>query len=196
MLQQFGRALLLGFLFATSIDDPLSAQDAAAELRYGAWGLDLTATDKSISPGDDFFNFSNGTWLQQTVIPSDKSRITLRTLMTDRTREHLHALLETAARNARPTPNETSGMLGAFYKAFMNEELVEALGAKPVMSMLTDIQAATLRQALGTNMANSTRDFTSCCSSSFRVMRTPKSWINTLCTSIKVGSGFPIETTT
>src|ERR1700690_2218760 len=51
-----------------------SAQDTGgAHPQIGAWGVDLTAMDTSVKPGDDFFNYVNGTWLKTAVIPPDRA---------------------------------------------------------------------------------------------------------------------------
>jgi predicted metalloendopeptidase len=38
-------------------------------------GIDLAAMDKSVKPGDDFFNYANGSWFKNTEIPADRSSI-------------------------------------------------------------------------------------------------------------------------
>jgi predicted metalloendopeptidase len=40
---------------------------------FGTWGVDLSAMDRSIKPGDDFFLYSNGNWLKAAVIPPDRA---------------------------------------------------------------------------------------------------------------------------
>jgi putative endopeptidase len=52
---------------------PLAAlgQDAA---KFGTWGVDLTALDPAVRPGDDFFLHVNGNWLKTAVIPPDRSQ--------------------------------------------------------------------------------------------------------------------------
>ena len=42
--------------------------------QIGAWGVDLAGRDLSVKPGDDFFNYANGTWLANTQIPADRTR--------------------------------------------------------------------------------------------------------------------------
>ena len=79
--------------------------------------------------------------------------------MTDRTEARLRALLETAAQNSGHNPSDITGKLGAFYKAFMDEESVEALGAKPVTPIMAAIQAMSTREALGAMMGRANFDF-------------------------------------
>jgi putative endopeptidase len=135
------------------------AQDPASSLHYGAWGLDLTAEDPLTRPGADYFKYVNGTWVQQTTIPADNSRVTLRSLMTDRTQAQLRTILETAAQSASHEPNDINGKVGAFYKAFMDENAIELAGAKPLAAMVMDIQGVTAREALGGMMGRAAHDF-------------------------------------
>ena len=47
-----------------------AAEVSAAKPQYGVWGYDDAGADKSTKPGDDFFRFANGTWLDHTQIPA------------------------------------------------------------------------------------------------------------------------------
>ena len=38
-------------------------------------GINLAAMDKSVSPGDDFFSYANGTWFKNTEIPAERASI-------------------------------------------------------------------------------------------------------------------------
>jgi putative endopeptidase len=135
------------------------AQNSVPNLRYGNWGLDLNAMDRSTRPGDDFFKFANGAWLEQAVIPADKSRVTLRALMTDKTEVDLRTLLETEAQRADHEPSSVNGKVGAFYKAFMNEDVIESRGADPVAPILVAIRMRITREALGALMGRAKYDF-------------------------------------
>ena len=48
-----------------------SAQQAKPQ--YGAWGYDIAGADRAIKPGDDFFRYANGGWMDATPIPPDRS---------------------------------------------------------------------------------------------------------------------------
>jgi putative endopeptidase len=36
-------------------------------------GLDLAGMDRTVQPGDGFWEYANGTWLKRTEIPADRS---------------------------------------------------------------------------------------------------------------------------
>jgi predicted metalloendopeptidase len=65
-----------------------------------------------------------------------KVMASLRYLMTDRTEERLHELMNKAAAAAPAEPGDLQGKVGAFYKAFMDEARVEKLGAEPIAAEL------------------------------------------------------------
>jgi putative endopeptidase len=72
MLQPMGSkagviAMLTGVLAL-----PLAIQSDPARPMYGAWGYDTAGADHSTRPGDDFFRYANGGWLDRTAIPADK----------------------------------------------------------------------------------------------------------------------------
>jgi putative endopeptidase len=97
--------------------------------QYGQWGFDSAGMDMKTAPGDDFFRYANGAWLDKAQIPADKPAVSFRLEMTDRAEARLHEIME-AAQKKKPTNLE--GKAGAFYHSFMDEARVEALGATPV----------------------------------------------------------------
>src|SRR4051794_29736531 len=68
-----------------------AAPAATAKPQLGAWGVDLAGMDKSANPGDSWYEYVNGTWDKNAVIPPDKSSWggfgILRDLSDTRTRE-------------------------------------------------------------------------------------------------------------
>jgi putative endopeptidase len=153
--------LKLATALATVLAMTAGAARAAepAALKYGAWGFDLTAQDPKTKPGDDFFRHANGAWLDRTPIPGDKPGISLRIYESDLAEARLHAIMEDSAAKAGHEPTTVEGKVGAFYKAFMDEGRVEALGARPIASQLAAIRAATTREQLGALMGRQVKDF-------------------------------------
>jgi putative endopeptidase len=87
-------ALLLAFTVLAA--GPLAAQGSKAPV-FPPHGFDGTAVDRSTRPGDDFFQYANGGYLERAQIPADRPSVTRRLEMTDRTDQQLKALLEEAA---------------------------------------------------------------------------------------------------
>jgi putative endopeptidase len=155
------RALMAGVVavgLASGTD--VSAKPAAkARPMYGTWGFDLTAMDRAVKPGDDFNRYASGAWLARTSIPADKPIASLRYLMTDLTESRLHDLLAAAAATAPEAPTTLDGKAGAFYKAFMDEARIDALGALPIAPELAAIRDAKDRAELAGLMGQTNSDF-------------------------------------
>ena len=96
----FSFVLLVAALFPVAVanGEPEKADAAnAPKPQYGSWGFDAAGADLGTKPGDDFFRYANGTWLDRVQIPADKSAYSLRLAMTDLTEQRLHDLIEEAA---------------------------------------------------------------------------------------------------
>ena len=52
----------------------LTAYAVAAKPAFGTWGIDLATFDRTVEPGDDYFRYVNGAWLDKTAIPPDRTR--------------------------------------------------------------------------------------------------------------------------
>jgi putative endopeptidase len=126
---------------------------------FGAWGLDISAMDKQVLPGNDFNRYASGAWLARTQIPADKPMASLRYLMSDRTEARLHELMDKAAAAASAEPKDLEGKVGGFYKAFMDEARVEKLGAEPIAAELTAIRGASGREDIAELMGRNSSDF-------------------------------------
>jgi putative endopeptidase len=127
--------------------------------QYGTWGFDTDGADLKTKPGDDFFRYANGTWLDRVQIPADKPAYSLRLAMTDLTDERLHELIEEAAKRVEQKPTTIEGKIGAFYRAFMDEARIEKAGASALKDKLTEIQSTKTRDALAALMGKQNVDF-------------------------------------
>src|SRR5215469_10457155 len=61
---------------AADVADPPPAPAASAPAPHAAigdFGVDLSAGDHRVRPGDDFFAYANGSWYDRFVIPADHS---------------------------------------------------------------------------------------------------------------------------
>ena len=139
-------ALLLS---AASIGEPL----------YPPVGLDMSATDPATRPGDDFFQYSNGAWLERMAIPADKSFVTEAQRIRDLTEAQLHGIIEAAAAQAGHQPVTVAGKVGAFYKAFMDDTRREKLGVRALRPELNAIRTSRTRAQLARLMGASLTGF-------------------------------------
>src|SRR5690606_34397920 len=85
-------ACTLQQLYAT--DDAAGGGDVTAPVRYGTWGIDTAGMDTSVSPGEDFFAYANGTWAKNTPIPADQSSYGSFRVLRDLSESRVRALVE------------------------------------------------------------------------------------------------------
>jgi putative endopeptidase len=137
-----------------------SAADEAKP-QYGAWGFDLAGVDKATPPGDDFFRYANGAWVERTAIPADKPAYSLRLAMSDTVEQRLHAMLQSAAATASAKPDSIEGKVGAFYAAFMDEAHIESLGLAAISAQLDAVRKAATRDDLAALMGRANADLES-----------------------------------
>ena len=133
------------------------AQQVAKPL-LGDAGLDTAAQDPAIRPGDDFYRYVNGAWLERASIPADKFAYTRRLQMTDRVEARLHDIMESSAARVPHEPHDLEGKVGAFYKAFMNEDRAQQLGSRPIAAELAAVRASKSRSALAALMGRNSFD--------------------------------------
>ncbi len=108
---------------------------------FGAWGVDLTGMDTSVKPGDDFFNYANGTWYKNAVIPPDRTSTgsfqDLQILSEKRMGEIVAGL------EARPYAqlSDEEKKLRDLYDAFTDTAQIEKRGLAPAKKDLRTIAA-------------------------------------------------------
>jgi putative endopeptidase len=127
--------------------------------QYGKWGFDSSGADMKTKPGDDFFRYANGGWIDRVQIPADKAAYSLRLAMTDTTEKRLRALIEEATKKTGHNPATIEGKVGSFYKSFMDEGKIEKVGASPLKETIAEIQLAKTRENLVAVMGRQNSDF-------------------------------------
>jgi putative endopeptidase len=120
-------------------------QDLASP-RFGTWGFDKSGMDPSVKPGDDFFKFANGAWAARTEIPSDRTRFGNFDQLAILSEARSYAILQEAAAGKVQDPD--AAKIGAAWKAFMDEALVEKLDAAPIQPELAALRQVNSRDGL------------------------------------------------
>ena len=105
----------------------------APKPQYGTFGFDAAGMDTSIAPGDDFYNYANGTWAKNTPIPADKSNYGSFNVLDDLSRERTRGIIEDQAK-------DSDSRIGAAYASFMDEAAIEAKGLAPFEPWLSEIR--------------------------------------------------------
>jgi putative endopeptidase len=103
----------------------------SAKPSFGTWGVDLSAMDRSVKPGDDFFLYSNGNWLKTAVIPPDRASTgsfqDLQILSENRMKEIVAGLEQRSYAELNPEQRKIRDL----YDAFMDKKQIDARGIAP-----------------------------------------------------------------
>ncbi|MBA3677067.1 MAG: M13 family metallopeptidase [Sphingosinicella sp.] len=104
-----------------------------AKPQIGTFGFDEAGMDRSVDPGDNFYQYANGTWAKNTAIPADKSNYGMFSVLDDLSRQRTQEILEEAK-------NDPGSKIGTAYASFLDEASVEAKGLAPIKPWLDRIK--------------------------------------------------------
>jgi len=128
-----------------SLDGLLAADtsggDSASTVarRFGTWGIDIAGMDRSVNPGDSFFEYANGAALRDMVIPADKTSIGVSVALIDLSEARSKAIITGLVARSDLAGDEAK--IADAYKAMMDETAVEKRGLAPLAPTLRAIAA-------------------------------------------------------
>lgn len=115
-----------------------SCQEKQPENTNDFKALDLANMDTTVSPGENFFMYANGTWLKNNDIPESETRWGSFDLLRENNLNNVHNLLdEAAAANGKQGTAEQK--VGDFYKSGMDSAKIEEAGLTPLNDKLARI---------------------------------------------------------
>jgi putative endopeptidase len=118
----------------------LNDAGAKGKAEIGAWGFDLTAMDKNVKPGDDFFRYAGGTWMKNAQIPADRSRWGSFNILAAKSEADVKELVDDVS--AKPQkPGSVEQKVADFYASYMDTKAIDAAGLKPFEADLARIAA-------------------------------------------------------
>jgi putative endopeptidase len=116
------------------------ATPAREATRIGTFGLDLAAKDTSVKPGEDFYRYAIGQWLDSNQIPPDRTTWGTFAELSTQSENQLRAIIEGLPAQAKPGSNEQK--VGDFYRAYMDVGAIERAGLMPARFVLDGIASA------------------------------------------------------
>lgn len=144
------------FLIAALILLPLPAVRAQTNHSPKSPGIDVAGMDRSVKPGDDFFAYANGTWLEKTEIPADRSSYGAGSILAEQTDRRVAELIQGAAKGSNPGGSDRR-MIGDYYSTFMDSAAIERAGLKPLQPTLDSISAISNRKELARFLGSTIR---------------------------------------
>jgi predicted metalloendopeptidase len=115
--------------------------DLGHEAAIGAFGLDLSAGNSAVKPGDDFFAYASGNWYDHFEIPPDRTSFGAFNQLDELSKQRVRELIEQAAAS-RPASGTAAQKIGDYYAAYMDEAAIETNGLAPAEGDLKRIAAA------------------------------------------------------
>ncbi|MDR8522721.1 M13 family metallopeptidase [Shewanella fidelis] len=112
---------------------------ASNKAELGSFGIDLSARNEAIKPGDDFFMYASGTWYDNYEMPADKTRFGAFTALAERSEKQVKEIIDDIA--SRSDLNEEEQLIADFYQAYMDTDTINKLGITPIQGTLDQISA-------------------------------------------------------
>jgi putative endopeptidase len=133
---------------------PEGSNDAAPQVLTS--GVIKENMNQAIKPGDDFFNYVNGTWLDKTEIPADKSSYGGFTVLRDEAQDNVMAIITSTSEGsfAKGTDEQKVGDL---YRSYMDMETRNKLGIEPIRPELAKIASIETYDDLAVYLAHSNK---------------------------------------
>ncbi len=128
-----GASALAGIVHAQTTPAPAAA---TGKPELGTYGFDEAGMDRTVAPGDDFYQYADGTWAKTTPIPADKSSFGAFDVLADRSRDRTRGILDAAAK-------DKNSKIGTAYATYLDTAAIEKKGLAPITPWMTEIKRAT-----------------------------------------------------
>lgn len=104
-------------------------------------GINVSYMNKSVKPADDFFDFVNGTWLKETVIPSDQTSWGGFNELRLKTDKNSLLILNEASKSNQYKSNTDQGKAINLYNTILDTVGRNKMGIRPLEPYLKKIEA-------------------------------------------------------
>jgi putative endopeptidase len=113
-------------------------QETGSNKPYPAF--EVQNMDTTVKPGDDFFQYVNGTWIKNHPIPADKDSYSAFQELADRNRENIKEIIEKAAQEKDAQPGSVHAQIGTFYNTGMDTVKIDQQGITPLKDLFKKIE--------------------------------------------------------
>ncbi|SIK03605.1 Probable zinc metalloprotease [Mycobacteroides abscessus subsp. abscessus] len=100
-------------------------------------GINTEFMDTSVAPGDDFFRYNNGIWLDTHEIPADRPKDGGMYTLRDEAEKNVREIIEKIA------TDKPGSRIGALFNSFMDTEKINKDGVEPLLAEVRPIIEAT-----------------------------------------------------
>ncbi|MEA3003351.1 MAG: putative endopeptidase [Sphingomonadales bacterium] len=128
-----------------------AAAAASGRPQIGSFGFDEAGMDRSVAPGDNFYQYANGTWAKNTPIPPDKATYGMFTVLDDLSRTRTRAILD-------EVKNDPKSKIGNAYASYLDTAAIEAKGMAPIQLWLNRIRGLQSKAGYAALVAEASRN--------------------------------------
>jgi putative endopeptidase len=136
-------------LLAAGVENPTNAPPPQVH------GVNPANLDRTVQPGDDFFQYANGEWIKRAEIPADRGSMDMATALIELSDKRTADLIAEVAKSGAAA-GDKSRKIADLFNSYMDETGIEAKGLTPLRPHLEAIAAIhnkrDLARALGESM--------------------------------------------
>lgn len=103
--------------------------------------INIANMDTTVRPGDDFYQYANGTWMKNNPIPGDYSRWGAFETLMEENYKQLQSIMDEAAAAKDAKPGSVKQQIGDFFACGMDTAKIEKDGIKAIQAELDKIAA-------------------------------------------------------
>ncbi|REG92189.1 M13 family metallopeptidase [Flavobacterium aquicola] len=116
-----------------------SQSQAQSAAKVAEPGINVTFMDKNVKPNDNFYQFVNGTWLEKTQIPNDRTTWGSSSELVKKTDKDALDILKESSKNPKYKSNTDQGKAINLYKSFLDTVARNKQGINPLKPYLAKI---------------------------------------------------------
>jgi putative endopeptidase len=132
---------LIGILMIALLQGCTSNVKKTTETTKKYPAFDVQNMDTTIKPGNDFFAYTNGKWLKNNPIPSDKNSKDAFDELFERNRENIREIIIDASTEKEVVPGSNKQKIGTFFKSGMDTAKIGEQGIKPLKVFFDKIES-------------------------------------------------------
>jgi putative endopeptidase len=108
--------------------------------------IDITNMDPSVKPGDNFYEYVNGTWIKKHPVPPEYSQYGAFTVLYEQNQKKLKSLIDKVSAKKDAENGSVAQKIRDFYNSGMDTVAIENAGIKPIEPFLKRIEKLNSKQ--------------------------------------------------
>ncbi len=128
--------IFLLFLVAITFFGTNSCNQTKTMIKTTNSVLDLSNMDRSVNPGDDFYRYVNGAWMDKIEIPADRGRWGSFDELRMKTSENVLTIFDKAIKDPSYTKGDDQKKAVLYYKTAMDTQRLDKIGVNPLRPYL------------------------------------------------------------